>query len=267
MTRTLLPAAAPDHAQKRVQQSFRRGLSSYHDAAVAQAQIAATLAQALQAAGAPARFGHALEFGCGTGHLTAQLLHRFRLGHLTLNDLVPDCADALQPILRSHKTRTDFQPGAIETLALPAPLDLIASASTLQWVADPAALMQRLAAHLAPGGWLALSGFGRTHFAELQALGGLGMAPSYLDPQDWSAILPANLHIHVLQQHTITLQFANSLSLLRHLRQTGVNAAARSHWTRASLAAFDSCLRAAQAKDAPLSLSYNPVILIASKAV
>lgn len=251
-----------DPLTTRVQHSFRRGLPSYHNAAVAQAQIAALLADAL-AAHAPRQYPHVLEFGCGTGHLTTHLLQRFAIGRLMLNDLVAESAASLHPILQSH-TAT-FHAGPIETLPLPANLSLIASASTVQWVNDPAALMHRLTRHLAPGGWLALSGFARSHFAELRALGSPAKAPSYLDPRDWRAILPPNLHVHSLTQHTIPLHFADAISLLRHLRQTGVNATTHRHWTRASLQDFSQRLRASQPDTPHLTLTYNPVILVAQK--
>jgi malonyl-CoA O-methyltransferase len=253
---------SPDTAQSRVERSFRRGLATYHDAAIAQARIAALLVDALQAAGAPLAFGKALEFGCGTGHLTAQILQRFCLDHLILNDLVADCASVLQPILQAHRTQVAFHAGAIETLPLPMGLDLVASASAVQWVQDPAALITRLAAHLAPGGWLAISGYGRGHFAELQG----AAAPSYLDPGDWRAILPADLRVHSLTAQPIRLQFADGISLLRHLRQTGVNAGAGTQWTRANLVDFEKRLRAAQPNASDLNLTYCPVTVIAQKA-
>ena len=253
-------------AQSRVQRSFHRGLATYHDAAVAQAKVATLLVDALQAAGAPANFGRALEFGCGTGHLTAQILQRFRLQHLTLNDLVPDCAAVLQPILQGHTTQVTFHAGAIETLALPTGLDLVASASTVQWVQDPAALISRLTAHLAPGGWIAISGYGRDHFAELRALGRRPAAPSYLDPEDWRVVLPAMLRIHTLARHSLPVQFADGVSLLRHLRQTGVNAGAGRQWTRANLVDFENGLRAARPNASHLSLTYSPVIIVAQRA-
>lgn len=254
-----------DDAQSRVRQSFHRGLATYHSAAVAQAQIAAILVDALQAAGAPANFGRVLEFGCGTGHLTALILQRFRLDHLMLNDLVPDCAAVLRPVLQAHKTQVTFHAGAIETLPLPMGLDLVASASTVQWVQDPAALISRLTTHLAPGGWIAINGYGRDHFAELQALGARAAAPSYLDPDDWRALLPANLRIHTLARHSLPMQFADGVSLLRHLRQTGVNAGAGRQWTRANLVDFDNRLRAARPTADHLSLTYSPVIMVAQK--
>ena len=251
--------------EDRIAQSFRRGLGTYHAAAVAQAQIAEMVMDALLAAGAPDAFGRVLEFGCGTGHLTAQILQRLAVDHLTLNDLVADCATALHSVLHGHKTQAAFLVGAIETVPLPMGLDLVASASTVQWVQDPAALIARLSTHLAPGGWLAISGYGRGHFAELQGAGAQAMAPSYLDPQDWRAALPDNLRVRHLAQHSLCMPFPDAISLLRHLRRTGVNAGVGRHWTRAKLAEFDAMLRSDLPKGACLSLTYCPVIVIAQK--
>lgn len=253
----------PDQA--RVQQSFRRGLASYHDHAQVQAGIARTLAAALGAAGAPASFSHVLEFGCGTGHLTDELLQHFQINDLTLNDLVPDCAAHLQPLLAGRVTQSRFLPGPIEALPLPAGLDLIAAASTVQWLADLPTLIHRLSDHLAPGGWLALSGFARSHFAELQQIGADAGAPGYLDPADWPDLLPAAMKIVHLHHETMQLTFPDAVSLLRHLRLTGVNGRARQHWTRARLAEFAQVLAPGRPKDSPLTLTYQPVYLIARK--
>ena len=253
-------------SQNRIRQSFARSLPSYHGAAIAQAQIASLLADALQAAGAPVGFHQALEFGCGTGLFTAALLQRFAIDELMLNDLVAQSVTSLWPILKRHKSQTTFHVGPIESLPLPTRLDLIASASTVQWIADPAALVTRLAQHLCPGGWLALSGFGRNHFAELRAVGGGTQAPSYLDPADWRALLPPGMQLHSVTEQTISVPFTSAISLLKHLRQTGVNAGAHRQWTRANLAEFDAKLRSAQPPGDDITLSYCPVLVIAQKS-
>lgn len=253
----------PDQA--RVQQSFRRGLASYHDHARVQAGIAATLTKGLRTAGAPAHFEHALEFGCGTGHLTAALLANFRINVLTLNDLVPDCAAHLQPLLSGRVTQSRFLPGPIESLPLPDSLDLIAAASTVQWLTDLPTLIHRLTDHLAPGGWMALSGFARSHFAELQQIGADAGAPGYLDPADWPDLLSTAIEIVHLHQETVQLTFPDAVSLLRHLRLTGVNGRARQQWTRARLAGFAESLTREHPKNSPLTLTYQPVYLIARK--
>lgn len=255
-------ARIPD--QTRIRQSFRRGLGSYHRAASVQAQIAARLAQLLAEAGAAPQIGSAVEFGCGTGHLTQQLGQRFGFGRLLLNDLVPEASAALSVLPRAAQAR--FAAGPIETLPLPPQLDLIASASTVQWIADLPGLLARLADHLAPGGRLLLSGFGRRQFHELAALGSAAAAPSYLDAADWPAMLPAGLEILALEQAPQVLHFDGAMALLKHLRQTGVNGHAQQGWSRRRLRAFEDRYRARFGQADQLPLTYDPVLLLARKA-
>lgn len=255
----------PPHLdQSRVKQSFRRGLDSYHRHASVQADIAAGLVRMLQAQGAPARFEAVLEFGCGTGHLTGQLLQRFAAGSLLLNDLVPEAAVALKA---AGAGRARFVPGPIETLPLPQGLDLIASASTVQWIPDLPALMARLAARLSPGGWLAVSGFGRGQFRELAALGSAAAAPSYLDAGEWRAVLPQGMEILAIEQRPAVLEFESALMLLRHLRRTGVNGHAQQSWSRRRLREFEETYRARFGRGGRLPLTYDPVLLVARKAL
>ncbi|KIC13621.1 malonyl-ACP O-methyltransferase BioC [Leisingera sp. ANG-Vp] len=253
-----------DPDQGRIRQSFRRGLESYHRNASVQAQIAARLAQMLQDQGAPGQFRAVLEFGCGTGHLTGELLQRFETDSLLLNDLVPEAALLLKN-LRHTPAQARFEAGPVEGLALPQDLDLVASASTVQWIAGLPALMARLAAHLKPGGWLALSGFGRSQFRELAALGSDAAAPAYLDAEEWPAVLPDGVEILAIEQQPVELEFETALALLKHLRQTGVNGQARQNWSRRCLQDFESAYRARFGRDGKLPLTYDPVLLIARK--
>ena len=259
-----ISARLPD--QSRIRHSFRRGLGSYHHAASVQARIAARLAQLLAEGGAPQRFDTALEFGCGTGHLTARLGQRFRLGQLLLNDLVPEAEMALSAVSSQDRPQARFAAGAIETLALPPQLELIASASTVQWIADLPTLLVRLRDHLAPGGWLLLSGFGRRHFHELAALGSAAAAPRYLDAPDWPAVLPQGLELLALEQQPQVLHFDGAMPLLKHLRQTGVNGHAQQGWSRRQLRNFEERYRARFGADGQLPLTYDPVLLLARKA-
>ncbi|MCB4455872.1 malonyl-ACP O-methyltransferase BioC [Leisingera sp. McT4-56] len=257
----------PPHLdQSRVRQSFRRGLESYHGSASVQADIAGQLAAMLQQQGAPRRFASVLEFGCGTGHLTRQLLQRFQADSLSLNDLVPEAAQVLQALDGTAPAQARFAGGPIEILPLPQELDLIASASTVQWIPDLAGLAARLAAHLKPGGWLALSGFGRGQFRELAALGSAAAAPSYLDADEWPAVLPHGMEILQITQRPVVLEFSSAMHLLKHLRQTGVNGHAQQNWSRRRLREFEEAYRARFGRNGILPLTYDPVLLVARKA-
>ena len=252
--------------QDRVRQSFRRGLESYHQHAKAQADIAAELVRLLQEQGAPDRFENVLEFGCGTGHLTLPLMLQFDIHHLTLNDLVPEAAIGLSGLTSDRAERTDFTFGPIETLPLPRDLDLITSASTVQWIDDVPGLMARLASRLSPGGWMAISGFGRNQFHQLRSLGSSAAAPSYIDPSEWQARLPLGLELLHVGQKPVELMFDSAIDLLRHLRNTGVNAQAKQRWSRGRLEAFEESYRSEFGQGRQLPLTYDPVWMIARKA-
>ncbi|MEX0301621.1 MAG: biotin synthase, partial [Leisingera sp.] len=137
--------------------------------------------------------------------------------------------------------------------------------STVQWISDLPALMTRLAAHLQPGGWLALSGFGRGQFRELAALGSDAAAPSYLDAGEWSAVLPQDIELLAIKQRPAVLEFENALGLLKHLRQTGVNGHAQQSWSRRRLREFEDSYRTRFGRKGKLPLTYDPVLLVARK--
>lgn len=254
-----------DLDRDRVQRSFARGMQSYHENASVQRRIAADLVATLRAQGLPQSLGRVLEFGCGTGHLTSALLDRYQIDALTLNDLVPQTAQPLRAVLRQRGQSASFRFGAIEDLDLPPQLDLIASASTVQWIEDLPACLARLSDHLAPGGWLALSGFGRHQFHQLAELGSKAAAPNYLDAGDWPLILPAGLELVTTRQQAIDLQFSSALELLRHLRRTGVNGQASRGWGRRDLQQFERHYRQRFEREGQLPLTYDAVWILARK--
>jgi malonyl-CoA O-methyltransferase len=249
----------------RVARAFRRGLPSYGHDARAQARIASRLGLMMQQAGitGPAR---ALEFGCGTGFLTRRLIGDIRPEWLVLNDLLPESEDQLASILAETGQAGRFEAGPIQSLPLPENLDLIASASTIQWLEDLPGQILRLCDHLAPGGWLALSGFGPEQFHELSALGSTAQAPSYVSAQDLAASLPPGMTPVAVTAHHIRLAFPDARAVLRHLRSTGVNAQAGTPWSRKKLRDFEEAYRGKFGRGTALPLTYHPVYVVAKKA-
>lgn len=260
----MTPASAAPFS--RLRQSFRRSLDHYHDQAGAQARIADDLAAMLLENRPAPRIGRVFEFGCGTGHLTRALLQRFEITELVLNDLVAEAATPACAIAAAKGLDAAFMAGPVEGTRPGGGWDLIASASTVQWIADLPRLLQRLCGLLRPGGWLALSGFGRDQFRELVALGSLAQAPNYLDLRDWPAVLPQGMELIAIRQAPIVLEFGSASEVLRHLRATGVNAGANRHWTRAALARFQAGYQARFAEGGVFPLTYDPVILVARQS-
>ncbi|MFC3570306.1 methyltransferase domain-containing protein [Paracoccus simplex] len=200
----------------RVARSFARGMQTYDDAALAQRRIAARLFAAYRRAAPGHRPARVLEAGHGSGHLTRHLLG-LRPGRLWLNDLA---APHLPGVA------ADYLPGDIAAVALPERVELAASASMIQWVPDPAQVVERLCQAVAPGGWLALSGFAPGHFPELRALGSRAAAPSYLSGAQMAALLAPGWRVRGAGEWRIVLHFPGALEVLRHLRATGVNGCA-----------------------------------------
>lgn len=246
--------------QTRIQQSFQRGLATYHSAATCQASIAARLVEELAGHNLSTPLAKVFEFGCGTGHLTNALCATFEIDQLTLNDLVPDCRGFV------NEFSQDFRPGPVESVALPDELSLICSASTIQWVDDVRGLLRHLANHLRSGGLLALSGFGTRQFHELRALGSTADAPSYLDASDWPHLLPDGLELLTASQAPHTMWFDTALDVLKHLRATGVNGAASKKWTTRDLRAFEKQYAEKFGTPDGLPLTYDPVWVICRKA-
>ncbi|WP_170773168.1 methyltransferase domain-containing protein [Ruegeria lacuscaerulensis] len=245
----------------RVQRSFSRSFGSYHDEAGQQAQIAADLVDALRIHGAPDKFTHGLELGCGTGHLTQRLKETFRFQSLTLNDLAPE----------AEKTATDadasFLCGDAQQIMWPNEVDLICSASMIQWFEDPAILMQRIANWLQPGGWMAVSGFGPRQFQELAQVGSNAGAPGLCQPDELSAAVRDELEV-VATGHSIrTLRFDSPHEVLRHLRSTGVNGRARATWTRSDMRRFSDDYVARHGSDGTVPLTYHPIWIVARKPI
>lgn len=243
----------------RIQRSFSRSFHSYHRAAGPQAQIADQMAQRLVDLGAPDQFSTLFEIGCGTGHLTGSLHKYFSFDTATLNDLMPEAQNTV------HRWGANFLPGDIQNVRWPQNPDLIASTSTIQWLANPAAVVDRAIRHVAPGGWVAISGFGPDQYSELVALGSSARAPGLCLPEDLVDDADPDVEILDLWHDRQELWFDTPLDVLRHLRQTGVNGRAAKVWTRSDLSEFNIRYRAAFSGPNGVSLTYHPIWVIARK--
>jgi peptidoglycan-N-acetylglucosamine deacetylase len=104
-----------------------------------------------------------LEFGAGTGLFTMPIARRCR--HVTAVELSPAMADVLNRKAAGEDLHSvECISGDIESLEPEMAYDVICSFSTLEYVADPAALFTRLAALLKPGGVLYLTTARRSFF-------------------------------------------------------------------------------------------------------
>ncbi len=249
------------HSTDRVQRSFSRSFDTYHQAAGPQGRIAERLVTDLRDCGAPGHFSSVLELGCGTGLLTQKLREAFVIGDLTLNDLAPEAG------MTAQTAAATFLCGDALQVDWPDRPDLITSASMIQWLADPAALLRRAADALAPGGWLAVSGFGPKQYHELAQIGSSAGAPGLCRSEDLAASVQTEMELVTSGEHVQQLHFASPRLALKHLRQTGVNGRAKQFWTKSDLLQFSTDYTRRFGTDAGVPLTYHSVWIVARKPV
>jgi trans-aconitate 2-methyltransferase len=95
-----------------------------------------------------------VDLGCGPGNLTRLLAQRWPGAHVHGLD---SSAEMIATARRGPASaRVDFAVGDLRGWRAEAPVDVLVSNATLQWVEGHLDLLPRLVDTLAPGGWLAL---------------------------------------------------------------------------------------------------------------
>lgn len=95
---------------------------------------------------------YVVDLGCGPGTLTATLADRWPAARIEGVDSSPEMIDEANT---HHDTRVDFQLADLVTWRPDAPVDVMVSNATLQWVPGHRDLLPRLVEMLSPNGWLA----------------------------------------------------------------------------------------------------------------
>lgn len=165
---TALTSQSPAAANNRhVAARFGAAARHYDNHASIQRIAAERLAGDIARLNLPAR-PRVLEIGCGTGLLTQALARRLGAADWTITDISPAMLAESQrgpalPGAARYQVLDGEHPGALS-----GPYDLICSSLAVQWFGDLNAGLARLAALLAPGGYLAVATLARGTFAEWQ---------------------------------------------------------------------------------------------------
>ena len=244
--------------KKRIADRFARAMQTYENQAFVQREIAETLALKLK--GRVAYGCRIAEFGCGTGFYSRLLLEQFRPMSLWLNDLVPAMENAIAPLLGPKVT---FCAGDAEKIPFPEMLDVVTSASTLQWFDDIAAFFHRCAVGLRNGGFLAVSTFAPGTFHELHRLIGQGLV--YESPERLAAMLEKDFEVLCLEVNERVVWFSHPMKVLYHLRQTGVTGSGEMVWTKGMLQRFCMSYVEQYGGIIGVPLTYRPLYILAKK--
>jgi trans-aconitate 2-methyltransferase len=117
-----------------------------------------------------------VDLGCGPGQLTASLARRWP----SCSVLGIDSSAAMVERAREHAgERVRFVEGDLRTWSPEAPVDVLVSNATLQWVPDHRALLPRLLQAVRPGGWLAFQVPGNFDAPSHTILHALALDPRY----------------------------------------------------------------------------------------
>ncbi len=142
---------------------------------------------------APERVGQILEIGCGTGLFSRLLAQRFPQAKLVLNDLDAACAPDWPD---NRPSETEYRFGDAEAIDLGSGYDIIASASALQWLAQPDAFIQRTAQMLVSDGLLLFNTFTPDNLHPIRTLTGSGLYyPTAAQSPEFRSRVATNLPI------------------------------------------------------------------------
>ncbi|MDE6497798.1 MAG: DUF452 family protein [Muribaculaceae bacterium] len=238
---------------------FEGARHSYDDYAEAQVLIADYLANQLRDKDTAAILANpqaeVLEIGCGTGLLSRRILAVAPAARLVYWDIA-----SLPPSgIADESYRCCDAETAIGHVAENS-LDMIVSASAVQWFNSQFRFVQRAMKALKPGGILAVSTFSRDNMHE--TAGASGRMLHLPDINAWETFvstLPDVEKIHI-GGFPIVCRFHNAMDAMRHISRTGVNALSRTAANARSVAS-----RLAPDAHGRYCLTYKPLFILLRK--
>lgn len=240
----------------KVKTGFMKSIETYRKHAIVQEAIASRLTIALEEY-TDKELNRILEIGCGPGVMTDKLLKQYNIKDFYANDIVDQYLEVIEEMNPSLK----FLGGDVEKIALPDQLDLIVSSSTFQWFQDLEAFLTRAHKKLKKNGLIAFSSFGPENFREIRAVEGKGL--NYLSFSKVERLLANDFEILWSDKEIITHYFETPMSVLKHMKLTGVNSLQEKQWTKGDMIRFEEEYKDLFGMDLGVPLTYQPIYFIA----
>jgi malonyl-ACP O-methyltransferase BioC len=245
-----------------VERSFTRHCGSYCRNASVQRSVASRLAR-LTSNLTP--MNNILEVGCGTGFLTQFMTQIHQPANYYINDISSEMVNhTLLSLSGNCVANLKSLPGDAEVIPFPSELDGIVSSSVIQWFCNPGAFFQKAANSLHKGGVFAVSTFGEMNFSEINTLTGIGLP--YPSADRLKEMLEPYFEVGFFHEDMLTQWFDSPLDVLDHIRKTGVGGVCRRKMgCTATRQLLDNYEKHYSSPDGRVSLTWNPIIIIATK--
>ncbi len=196
-----------------IRKNFYESRSTYEDNAFIQRNMAEKLASMLGNS-----YKIILEIGCGTGTLTKHIYAKCSFEQYHALDIVPEYGELLQNKF-PKLLYTVFDMDMLQDYEPTRNFDLILSNAAIQWSKNPAALIRTCMRRLNPDGTLALAFFGEKNFQEIREVFNVGL--TYLNGSEINAVIHPCRLMH-FSEETEEMRFPDTISVLRHIKNTGV---------------------------------------------
>lgn len=244
-----------------IYKSFCRSISTYNDNAHVQKIIIDVLLQLLKKYSP--KYSRGMELGCGTGMLTEKLVNNVNISELYINDLIKEVQPVIDSICSAkHDFKYKFFAGDITKIDFPGKLDLVVSASAIQWVEDLDSFFDKLKKSLLPGKPFIFNSFGKSNLFELRSVTDSGLV--YRDMDEVLKIASKHFNIEEYFEEMHCLYFAEPIDVLKHLRSTGVNGIQSRTWAKSQLQKFNDEYGSKFSTHRGVCLTYHPMYFVLS---
>ena len=225
-----------------IKNNFQKSILTYDENAIVQEQMAEFLCSKIQ----KQKYNKILEIGSYTGKLTKLAVQKFDFDSYVALDVV-DSFD----FIKNLSSKISFIKSDIEKFETSDKFDLIISNASIQWAEDFEFVYKKLKSLLTSSGHIAISLFGSDNLLEIKDIFNVGL--KYHSVEEIEKITSANIYSEIKK-----IEFKDSISILKHLKATGVNSVTNKKFSYKELKQNLSLFE----KKYNNTLTYNPIYVI-----
>jgi len=239
---------------KLIKKQFEKSLDTYNKNAIVQKIMAEKLVSEL--CNIKAEYQNILELGSGAGLLTKEIAQKIKFRQYFANDIIEKSEQYIRKIIPT----CHFYCGDARRIKPVQKMDLIISNAMFQWFDNLEKVSKTYSNMLNKDGILAFTSFSSENYKEIKELTGLSL--NYKTIKETEQAFSKDFEILYKQEIMEKLEFSNSLELLAHMKNTGVNSLSSKHWTFKNVKDFCENYKD---KYPECSLTYDGMLLICKK--